>query len=108
MRACVSHGLEAKRTLEREKEEKETEKKEEELYEKERKRERINKKSVCDECIRIYTNISHIGSKNTVIINQDANLDKCPRYEAQNHFMTPCFLFQFLNFHHIHNSFIYS
>ena len=29
----------------------------------------INKKSVCDECIRIYTNdISHIGSKNTILL----------------------------------------
>ena len=40
--------------------------------EKERKKEsikRIIKKSVCDECIRIYTNnISHIGSKNTILL----------------------------------------
>ena len=62
MRACVSHGLEAQGG-------KETGKKEGELQEKERKRaesiKRINKKSVYDECIRIYTNISHIGSKKT-------------------------------------------
>ena len=84
MRACVSHGLE------REKEEKETEKKEGELYEKEIKRERINKRSVCDECIRIDTNIRRFTSKTTILllINQEAHLDKCPRYEARNHFMT--------------------
>ena len=30
---------------------------------------RINKKSVCDECIQIYTiNNSHIGSKNTILL----------------------------------------
>ena len=49
----------------KEKEEKETEKKEGELQER---REWIYKKSVCDECIRLDTNISHIGPKNTVLL----------------------------------------
>ena len=64
----IRRHKEAKRRFEREKEEKETEKKEGELCEKERKRERINKKNVCDECIRIDTIIRHIGSKNTVLL----------------------------------------
>ena len=80
---------EKERTLEREKGEKRQKKRKERGREEEECGTRINKNIVCDGCIRIDANISHIRSENTGFV-QEAHLDKCPCYEAPNHFMTPC------------------
>ena len=53
--------------------------------------ESINK-IFCDGCVRILA----IWSENTVFV-QEAHLDKCPRYEAPNHFMAPWYKKEHLN-----------
>ena len=50
------------------------------------------KNTVCDGCIKIEAKISHIHGINTIFV-QEAHLDKCPWYEARNHFIAPSWLF---------------